>query len=199
MTSDLKVLQELIKKQAAVYCKNTSYSKRIITLKESSDGSQYSVDIKGVPKDAIAIKADMFPAPDHIFACQRGEFRRADYILITNSDQGSFILYIELKKGRAKSKKIIEQLKGALCFIAYCREVGRIFWRKEDFLGARYQNRFVSIREISLNKRPTMAQPKPPGSLNDTPEKALRIKGYDNLHFKKLILKDRNKNNGPAS
>lgn len=192
MTSDLKVLQELVKKQAIVSLKSTSYSKKIITLKESSDGSQYAVEIKGIPKDAIAIKADMFPAPDHIFTCQRGECRRADYILVTSSDQGNFIVYIEIKKGRAKSKEIIEQLKGAQCFIAYCREIGRIFWQKEDFLGTQYQSRFVSIREISLNKRPTMAQPEPPGSLNNTPEKALRIKGYDNLHFKKLILKTGN-------
>ncbi len=192
MTSDLKILQELVKKQATVSPKSTSYGKKIITLKENADGSQYAVTIQGLPKDAIAMKADMFPAPDHIFTCQRGECRRADYILITNSGQENFILYIEMKKGRAKSREIVTQLKGAQCLIAYCRAIGRLFWQKEDFLGAQYQSRFVSIREISLNKRPTRAQPEPPGNLNDTPERTLRIKGYDNLHFKKLILKARN-------
>ena len=189
--SDLDVLRELIEKKASVSLANTPYGKKAVTLKEAASpgNSPYSVKINGIPKDAIVIKTDMFPAPDRIFMCRKGECRRADYVIITNSDQGNFILYIEMKKGTDKLRKIIEQLKGAQCFIAYCREIGRVFWQQPGFLGANYQSRFVTIREIRINKRPTINRPQ--SSLNDNPEDVLKIKGKGNLRFRELVLRKR--------
>ncbi len=155
MTSDLKILQALVKKQATVSPKSTAHGKKIITLKESADGSQYAVEIKGLPEDTIAIKADMFPAPDHIFTCKRGECRRADYILITNSDRGNFILYIEIKKGRAKDKEIIEQLKGHSALSPIVVRLAVSFGGKRIFLERGIRAVLSPLRKsASTNVRP---------------------------------------------
>lgn len=187
--SDLAVLHELIKREAQVSLTTTSYGKRTAALEESTPQGnvQYSIQIKGIPNDAIVIKTDMFPAPDSIFTCQKGECKRADYVIIASSSKGNFILYIEMKKGRGKSREIVDQLKGSACFISYCREIGRQFWQQQDFLGSGYKHRFVTIREIGTDRRPTVE--KPQFGLNDSPQNALKIIGKASLHFRELVLR----------
>ena len=190
--SDLAILRELIKKEAIVSPTNTHDGKQTATLEETDDRGVllYSVEIKGIPKDAIIIKADEFPAPKPIFNNTKGECRRADFAIVINSTAGNFILYIEMKEGEDSIKKIIDQLKGAKCFMGYCREIVRAFWQKRDFLGAGYESRFVIIRKIKMSMakrptRPTVSIPK--GGLNDRPDNALRISGKESLHFRELI------------
>lgn len=60
-----------------------------------------------------------------------------------------------MKAGKGESQKdIIAQLKGAKCFVAYCREIGQLFWGKPNFLND-YDDRFVSIKNIKLSKKKT--------------------------------------------
>lgn len=187
--SDLAILHELIRREARVSLTTTSYGKRTAALKESAPQGdvQYSVEIKGIPNDAIVIKTDMFPAPDSIFTCQKGECKRADYVIVAYSDKGNFILHIEMKKGRGKLRDIVDQLKGSACFLSYCRDIGRRFWQQPDFLGSGYKHRFVTIREIRTDRRPTVE--KPQSGLHDSPENPLKIGGKVRLHFRELVLK----------
>ena len=189
--SDLDVLRALIKEEVLTPLEETSYDKKSVTLREPGDSqnSGYSVQIKGVPKDTVVIKADDFPPPNKIFKCEEGECKRADFVIITNTDQANWILYIEMTNGTKSEKEIIQQLKGAQCFISYCQEIGRTFWRQPDFLRVNYRNRFISIKKIGLNKRPTT--PRPQNGLNDSPENMLKISGEENLHFAKLVLRNR--------
>ena len=187
--SDLAILYELIKREAQVSLTTTSYGKRTAALEEStSQGDvQYSIEIKGIPNDAIVIKTDMFPAPDSTFTCQKGECKRADYVIIASSSKGNFILHIEMKRGRGRSREIVDQLKGSACFISYCQAIGRRFWRQPDFLGKKYKHRFVTIREIGTDRRPTVE--KPQSGSNDSPQNALKIIGKASLHFRELVLR----------
>ena len=190
--SDLDVLRALIKEEALTPLEETGYDKKHVTLRESGDSqnSNYSVQIKGIPEDTVVIKADDFPPPDKIFKCEEGECKRADFVMIANTDQANWILYIEMTNKTTKSEKeIIRQLKGAQCFIFYCQEIGRTFWRQPGFLGANYQNRFISIKKIGLNKRPTTFRPQ--HGLNDRPESMLKISGGEILHFQNLVLRNR--------
>lgn len=83
------------------------------------------------------------------------EARSFDTTINENIDQGKFIICIEMKVGQRKDKKeIVKQLKGAQCFVAYVQKIGQVFWNKKDFLSD-YQYRFVSIKNISMNKRST--------------------------------------------
>lgn len=188
MMDDLKVLKELIKRQAFVPLGNTAYGKKTVALTENVEHgvsrSQYSIEIKGVPNESVVIKTDLFPAPKQVFNCRSGECRRADYVIISNSSNGSYIVYIEIKKKHDALSHIKDQLRGSMCFMAYCRELGREFWGKSDFLGSRYRTRFVTIRLIGFNKQ--MPQKLSDG-LHDKPERVLKIVGKTSLHFRELI------------
>ena len=52
-------------------------------------------------------------------------------------------------KKTSKEKEIIQQLKGAQCFVEYCQAIGKSFWEKQDFLDD-YKYRFVSIKNITV-------------------------------------------------
>lgn len=76
-------------------------------------------------------------------------------IQVTNTDKRNWIICIEMKKGKGDSEEeIICQLKGTQCFIAYCRAIGQAFWQQSEFLRPEaYEYRFVSIRNIGINKK----------------------------------------------
>ncbi|MDM8547164.1 hypothetical protein QUF61_11775 [Candidatus Venteria ishoeyi] len=98
------------------------------------------------------------------------------------------MIFIELKRGKTDLEtNIIQQLKGAQCVMAYCRSIGQIFWKENDFLDPdKYDCRFISIRNISINKKPSFTQNKP-GQLHSSPENMLKISSPHNLYFKRLV------------
>lgn len=188
MKNDLDILRELIRDDARAPVKNNN-GKATITLEESGRGRQdYSINIVGAPSKTIAIALDKnFPAPEKIFNGGKGECKRADFVLITITENKKWIIYIEMKKSRPDDwKKVEGQLKGAQCFIAYCRSIGREFWDSQNFLENRnYKERFVGITNISVNKQ-RIGQRRP--RLHDRPSDMLRISGVSRrgLQFNKL-------------
>lgn len=151
--SDIAILKQMIKPTATVPLKE-NYQKKLVTLKEPSDN--YEITIYGMPDDdeVIVIKVDAFRAPTTVFQGNRGECKRADFIIIADTDKKKVILCIEMKGGNktSKEKDIIQQLKGAQCFIAYCRAIGQSFWAQQNFLSG-YEYRFVSIKDIKIAKK----------------------------------------------
>lgn len=190
MMSDLDILRRLIKDEALAPVED-NYGRQALVLEEKGGQPQHAYDIKvhGIPDDTIAFKADKFPAPNAIFRGDKGECKRADFIIIANAPTANWIIYIEMKRGRSdSSEEIVQQLKGAECLVAYCRAIGRTFWKESAFLNEKgYQQRFVSIKNISVNKRPIWMPPK--SGLHDNPEKMLKINspGQNRLQFNRLI------------
>ena len=191
MTSDLDVLRELINEDALVKLEKTRYGGNVAELEETGDGTdedRYSIQIKGIPDDAVIIKTDVFPAPKKIFKCGRGECKRADYAIVASSRSKNYIVYMEMKKGRGGGD-IVKQLKGSECFVSYCRAIADRFWDQPNFLDSNsYKSRFVSIKKIGIRKSRT----RPHGSADphDTPERMLRIdyiNDGDGVHFSRLI------------
>ena len=187
--SDIDVLQELIDKQALVPLEETPCGKKAVDLVERDIRGKilYSIKIKGVPNDTVVVKTDKFSSPEEIFACLKGECKRADYVIIANSGKANFIIYVELKKGRGNIGKIINQLKGSECFISYCRAIVCKFWQQSDFLD-QYENRFVTFRRIGNRKFKTRINPL--SVLHDTPERMLRISDVNDreeVPFRRLI------------
>ena len=186
MTSDLDVLRELINEDALVQFEESAHERRVAVLKEADDPYRYSITIKGVPKDAVVIKTDAFPAPESIFKCRRGECKRADYVIVAISGKRSYVVYVELKKGKFK-RDIVSQLKGSECFVSYCRAIACRFWGRSNFLSS-CESRFVSITKIGLRKSRTR-DPRHAGR-HDAPESMLKIDNVKDggpLHFSKLI------------
>ena len=141
-----------------------------------------------MPDDTVAIKADAFPPP--AFKGSRGERKRADFVVFSWTPGENWIIYVEMKGGKAGSEEdIVHQLMGAQCVVGYCRAVGRAFWeRGPDFLAEHdYQQRFVSVKEIGVDKRPTRGSTR--GARHDTPRNMRKIvaPGRGKIRFRKLI------------
>jgi hypothetical protein len=180
--SDFVILQEMIKDAATVPLVD-KYDRKIVTLAEPQH-THSSVTIAGIPDDAVVIKADVFNPPTSVFNDTMGECKRADFVIIADADNKKVILCIEMKAGKGGTEReIIQQLKGAQCFVAYCREIGRAFWNTPNFL-AGYRYRFVSIRESSISKRPTRVDTKT--DAHDRPDQMLKISGRRFLQFNHL-------------
>jgi hypothetical protein len=157
--SDIAILKEMIKDTATVSLEERKGKKQVI-LKEPD--ANYSVTIDGMPDDeqVIVIKADAFTSPKAVFIGSKGECKRADFVIIADGKK-KVILCIEMKAGNGESDKhITAQLKGAKCFVAYCREIGQLFWNKPNFLKD-YEYRAVSIKNITLSKQKTRFDPTP--------------------------------------
>ena len=187
MTSDLDVLRELINEDALVQFEESAHERRVAVLKEADDPDRYSITIKGVPKDTVVIKTDAFPAPERIFKCERGECKRADYVIVASSGRRSYVVYVEMKQGKGNPRDIVAQLKGSECFVSYCRAIACRFWDQPNFLSS-CESRFVSITKIGISKSRTR-QPRHAGR-HDAPESMLKIdniKDGGELHFSKLI------------
>ena len=161
-------------------------SKRPWQLTETQDN--YSFVVNGMPKpdEVIVINLDEFFDVRKIFTGNKGECKRADFIIIANTNSEKVILCLEMKKGRDSNPSITKQLKGAECFVSYCREIGRLFWNQPDFLQD-YQYRFVSIKNISISKTTTSSRKSSQkNEIHDQPEKMLKISAHAK-HFQELI------------
>lgn len=188
--TDFEILRDLIRDEAFAAFEVT-YGKKTLVLEEPGQKGTagYSLEIKRLPDEVIAFKADLFPATKGFFRNTRSECKRADYILLARDDERSWILFIEMKgSGTGSLADIQAQLQGAQCLVAYCRSVGKRFWGEPEFLQKEdYQQRFISIRNISVPKKPTMT---PPASGSwDRPEEMLKINAPSKgrLEFPRLV------------
>ena len=153
----------------------------------TDEQSKTTVKIKGLPHDSVVIKAEAFEGPLNIFRGSKMERRRADFVIVSNEDTKKWIVCIEIQAGnRKKATHIKAQLKGAQCFVGYCKCIGRSFWQKRNFLD-NYQYRFVCMANINTDKRPTRPNRQP---LHDSPEKFLKLPGNYSHHFNKLIWRE---------
>ena len=190
MMSDFEILRNLIRDDAQALVEY-EYNKKTIVLQEPGDRRQraYSLKIRNSPDEIIAFKADAFPPAKDIFSNSRGECKRADFILIASDDRVDWIVYIEMKAGNTASATAIEQqLRGAQCLVAYCRAIGQEFWNNPRFLKkTNYHQRFVSVKNIGIDKRPTRIPP--PSGSHDAPERMLKFNAPARgvLQFKSLV------------
>ena len=188
--SDIAILKEMIRDCAIVELEyKKEYKRDIYLLKLTENQDNYSFVISGMPEPdrVIVIKLDEFFDVRKIFTGNKGECKRADFIIIANTNSEKVILCLEMKKSRDDNSSIIKQLKGAKCFVSYCREIGREFWKQPDDFLQDYQYRFVSIKNISISKT-TTSSPKfsQKSEIHDQPEKMLKISAKA-THFQELI------------
>lgn len=179
---DLQILQELIHPNAQIL--PTNHRKPQLILQETKTDKPYSVTVRYSGKiEAIAVKADRFPAAKQFFANSRKECKRADYIIFAAMPKGNYIICIEMKKGAGNNSEIIDQLKGAQCLAAYCGRIGQIFWQKTNFLKG-YHFRFVSLKNMGANKRPSRSND---GTTHDRPETPLKLHSCPEITLQDLI------------
>ena len=157
-----------------------------VTLKDKQ--AKTTVEITDLPHDSIVIRAEAFKPPT-VFKGSKGERRRADFVIVSNAENENWIICIETQAGTGKDAKHVEQqLRGAECFMGYCKCIGKSFWQSKDFLDS-YQYRFVSIVGISISKQSTRFY-KPASQtgkkLHDSPDAFLEISERQSLYFNEL-------------
>lgn len=185
--SDFAVLREMMQ-DAAVLPMVDSHGQKEVQLTEAQYPTS-EITIAGLPQETVVIRSDTFVPPKAVFQDSMGECKRADFVVIANAGNKKVILCIEMKAGKGgPEKEIIQQLKGAYCFVVYCREIGRSFWDMPDFL-ADYRYRFISIREVSISKRPTRFDTRL--DAHDRPDQMLKITGQKRLQFNHLVGRER--------
>ena len=152
----------------------------------TDDKIKTSVTIKGLPHDSVVIRSEAFEDPLTIFRGSKKERRRADFVIVSNEDTEKWIVCIETQAGNSKNAADIKaQLRGAQCFVSYCKCIGRSFWGSKNFLD-NYQYRFVCMANINLDKKSMYPNKQP---LHDSAEKFLKIPGNAH-HFNKLIRRE---------
>ena len=95
--NDLDLLRDLLKDEVLAPTEDTQTNKKALVLPEP-DGQSYKLRIIGAPYDTIAFKVDAFP-PCYVFRGNRGERKRADYVIVANDDDQYWIVYVEMKSG----------------------------------------------------------------------------------------------------
>ncbi len=185
--SDLDILRALLRDEILAPASDTPRNRKALVLTEPR-GQSYELRIIGAPYDTIAFRADEFPSPCHVFRGNRGERKRADYVIIANEDDRSWIVYVEMKGGSdGLAGEIAAQLRGAHCLVAYCRAIGRQFWRQAGFLAAEnYHEHFVSVKNVGSNKKPSWPSPR---TRNDRPDTMWKFKNppRNTLRFMQLV------------
>jgi hypothetical protein len=179
MMDDASILVQLIKPAATVPLLD-EYGKCVLILREPQ-AIDSVVTVRNVPTDTIAIKVDAFTAPDAVFNGLQGECKRADYVLI--SPERRTVIYIEIKRTRDGFSGIVKQLKGAQCFVNYCRDIGRTFWEESGFLQD-YRHRFVSIGHTTIAQRKTKIERL--AARHDSPTAPLKIDWPHHIQFNQL-------------
>lgn len=178
--SDKSIFEQLLHKQAIVE-HFIEYDKHHVILVETKRNN-CSVTIYNIPDDSIVINIDDYFSPsNHIFNGNKGECKRADYVIFSESEK--CFLFIEMKASENKWGEVLNQLKGGLCFIKYCKAIGIEYWQQPKFLD-NCKFRFVSLKNISIDKRPTKTDEHP---VNDTPEKTRKFSAKKSLQYKSLI------------
>ena len=181
--NDIEILQEMLICDAQVPLQQEQ-GRPSVELIETQNNT--TVKIIGLPYDSIAIRAEDFKDPLTVFEGLKGERKRADFVIVSNEEQRKWIISIETQAGNSKTAKHVEaQLKGAQCFMSYCKCIGKSFWESEEFLDG-YEYRFVSIAYTNMHKRST--HPNKPRPLHNRPEHFLKLSGQSH-HFSKLIKK----------
>ena len=180
--STIDIFHQLIKDSAKVPVTD-HYSKKKVILKEPKH-TESSATIYGLPEKVIIIKADAFKSPDSVFSGSMGECKRADFVIAAEADNKKVILCIEMKAKTKKENIIIQQLKGAHCFVLYCREIVRKFRNEKNFLEG-YIFRFISIGHTGIPKRKTRID-RNKSSVHDSPEKMLKVNSPNHLQFNQL-------------
>ena len=187
--NDITVLQAMLVSDAKVTLPTPiDENKTLPSVKLTDDQSKSAVEIKGLPRQSIIIRAEYLKDPLTLFAGDKGERKRADFIIVSHDEKHKWIICIETQATNSKTRAhVVQQLKGAQCLMWYCTCIGRAFWGLKEFLKEEQCHyRFVSIVNITGKKQNTRPRYDSRDGSHDVPEKFLKCSGHTRVHFRRL-------------
>ena len=186
LVNDIQILQEMLNPDAQVPLQS-GQGRPSVQLTDLQ--SHMTVEIKGIPLASIVVRAESFEEPLTVFNGTKGERKRADFVIVSNDErERKWVICIETQEMDSKlASHVTQQLKGAYCFINYCKCIGKSFWASDEFLDG-YQYRFVSIVDINFNRSRRQTQPfYSTGELHNSPDEFLKISRSPTIYFRRLI------------
>jgi hypothetical protein len=187
--SDIAILKEMFKANILEKLENRqegTHEVYSVKLKEPKDDYFIIIDRMSNDNEVIIINPEAFKAPTLLFNGNKYECKRSDFVIV--DEKQKVILYIEMKRTKGSKKDVVAQLRGAKCFVSYCKEIGREFWKKEKFLDS-YAHRFVVVDHIDnkISKNRNRVTRQDIDTIHDRPEAVLSIPYRQNLKFDNLI------------
>lgn len=180
--ADCNVLKRMFNPDVLIALVDYHGKKKVIL--EEPQTTDSTVAVFNIPDDAVVVDLDRAFNNEKLFAGSQGECKRADFLLI--SEQQQKVIFIEMKRGKAKEGDIIKQLTGSLCAFEYCQRIADAFFNEADFL-AGYQKRFVSLTHIgSIKTRTSIGRKQQVVPVHDKPERMMKISGRKALQFKQI-------------
>jgi hypothetical protein len=130
------------------------------------------VEIRDVPEGSLLLKMQEYPALSGVFKSTKGECKRCDYIILTPCENDLYILYIEMKSLYPNKQDVILQLKGADCFMTYCRALAECF-HSSEISSCSSKKRFILFYSNNSNK--TSIVPRAMSAVHSSPENMMRF------------------------
>ena len=164
--SDMDILNEMFQPEVRVQKEQDAHSKKWNVILREPNMQDSKMTVNNIPSDAVIVKAESFFAvivennsltKRPFFVGDRGECKRADFIMI--SEKEKVAIFIEMKRDKAGGVGVIKQLAGAACLFAYCQKIGELFWEKQDFLKG-YTHLYIGVGHTSISKKPVEIKPK---------------------------------------
>ncbi len=162
-----------------------NYRNHSVTLREPQQPDS-TVEIHGLPHDAIIIKLDKFPDPGHFFNKERGECRRADYAIVTDTNGSKRLLVIEIKRENDQHNFLTQQFRGARCVLAYCEEVARQFYDCGDLFQG-FEFRYIAFCRTCSRLRKQKTRPPMTGKRHDKPHLFMKIENPNHIQYNHLV------------
>ena len=186
--NDIEILQEMLSDAVRVPLQQEGQDRPSVELMDDQSGT--TVEVKDLPHESIVIRADAFNPRKPVFKGSKDERRRADFVIVSNEEDEKWIICIETQTSESKDEdRVVAQLKGARCFISYCQCIGKSFWESDTFLDG-YQDRFISIANINIDKQRTRLGSQTDGKSHDTPDEFLDISGRQSLYFEEITPRE---------
>ena len=183
--NDIQILREMLIGRVQVRLQQQRQGRLSVELIDLQ--ADTTVEIKGLPPDSIVIRSEDFENPLTVFNGSKGERRWADFVIVANDEnERKWVICLETNGGNKAKREIVAQLKGAACFISYCKCIGKSFWESEEFLDG-YEYRFVSIVRLNDPRKRRTEILYHTEKLHDRPEVYLKISRMFSIHFSKLI------------
>ena len=181
---DIQKMQELIHPRAIVAMTPDRYGKYEVELIESKEQNS-KIKIAGIPANSLVYNLDdFFPAPDQIFASNKSECCRADYILISAVGDDRKMVFIELKSETDDNAHVKNQLRGAECFSSYCSTILKVFWNYA-MAWDKYKKHYVCCKYTNSVARSTRYDPN--ATANTTIDNMLILEGSHTFQYNQLI------------
>lgn len=180
--SDTSVLRRMLRPNIIIPLDDHYRNQKKLVLTEPQATDSH-VEVYNVPVDSIVIDIDRAFQNQGLFQGSSGECKRADYLLISESEQK--VLFIELKQGKAEREGIIQQLRGALCTFEYCQSIAREFFHESDFLMT-YEKRFVAIKQTGSRAR--RSEVTRIESQHNRPDLLMTISGVRSIQFNQIAI-----------